>query len=186
MKGGDGIKEQKIINLLKLKDENGMKELLIRYGPLMRYIIAPILPNEQDAEDCLSEAAMQIWNKIELYEPKLGSWSAWLTAVTRNQALNYKRGNKIHSSLDELEEEIPSQDAEPEEQFIKNEQISALRRALNLLSEKDRILFYRKYYYLQSTVQIASEMGMTERAVEGKLYRIKKQLRKMLGGERYE
>ena len=38
-------------------------------------------------------------------------------------------------------------------------------------------------YYLQSTAQIASELGMTERAVEGKLYRLKKKLRKMLGGE---
>jgi len=48
------------------------------------------------------------------------------------------------------------------------------------------MLFYRKYYYLQPTAQIASEMGMTERAVEGKLYRLKKQLRKMLGGEVHE
>ena len=31
--------------------------------------------------------------------------------------------------------------------------------------------------------QIASELGMTERAVEGKLYRLKKKLRKMLGGD---
>lgn len=48
------------------------------------------------------------------------------------------------------------------------------------------MLFYRKYYYLQSIAQIASELGMTERAVEGKLYRLKKQLRKMLGGEVHE
>ena len=48
------------------------------------------------------------------------------------------------------------------------------------------MLFYRKYYYLQPTAQIASELGMTERAVEGKLYRLKKQLRKMLGGEVHE
>ena len=44
-------------------------------------------------------------------------------------------------------------------------------------------MFYRKYYYLQSTAQIASELGMTVRAVEGRLYRLKKQLRRMLGGE---
>ena len=43
-----------------------------------------------------------------------------------------------------------------------------------------------KLSYLQSTAQIASELGMTERAVEGKLYRLKKQLRKMLGGEVHE
>ena len=30
---------------------------------------------------------------------------------------------------------------------------------------------------------IAAELGMTERAVEGKLYRLKRRLRKMLGGD---
>ena len=43
-------------------------------------------------------------------------------------------------------------------------------------------IIYRKYYYLQSTAQIASELGMTERAVEGRLYRLKQKLRKKLEG----
>ena len=62
---------------------------------------------------------------------------------------------------------------------------AAVNGALRRLPAKDRTLFFRKYYYLQSTAQIASEMGMTERAVEGKLYRIKKRLRRLLGGEGY-
>ena len=33
------------------------------------------------------------------------------------------------------------------------------------------------------TAQTAAELGLTERAVEGKLYRLKKRLRKSLGGE---
>jgi len=70
--------------------------------------------------------------------------------------------------------------------IIKKERQSAVNYALRQLSPKDRMLFYRKYYYLQSIAQIASELGMTERAVEGKLYRLKKQLRKMLGGEVHE
>ena len=61
-----------------------------------------------------------------------------------------------------------------------------LLNALSKLSQKDRTVFYRKYYYLQSTAQIAAEMSTTERAVEGRLYRIKKRLRKLLGGDEYE
>ena len=70
--------------------------------------------------------------------------------------------------------------------MVQQEQQEALRRVLQALSSKERMLFYRKYYYLQSTAQIAAELGMTERAVEGKLYRLKRQLRKMLGGEAHE
>ena len=67
-----------------------------------------------------------------------------------------------------------------------SERQEMLIKALNQLSQKDRAIFYRKYYYLQSTAQIALEMSTTQRAVEGRLYRIKKRLRKELGGDEYE
>ncbi len=180
------MKEQNIIELLLQKEEQGMRELLIHYGPLMRYIIAPILPNAQDQEDCLSEAAMHVWKNIEKFNRQRGSWTAWLTAVTRNYALNYKRTTSAHDHTSDITPDLPSGELTPEEQAIRKEQQLALHLAMQRLSQKDKTLFYRKYYYMQSTAQIASEMGMTLRAVEGKLYRIKKQLRNMLGGEEYE
>lgn len=184
-KGGGDVKEQEMIELLRSKDETGMHELLVHCGPLMRYVIAPILPNPQDQEDCLSEAAMQVWKNIGQFNPRRGSWNAWLTAVARNHALNYRRGAQAHPSIEELSSDIPSPGLNPEEEMLRQERKAAVNGALRRLSVKDRTLFFRKYYYLQSTAQIASEMGMTERAVEGKLYRIKKQLRKLLGGEEY-
>lgn len=138
--------EQDMIALLQQHDERGMDALLLHCGPLMRYIIAPIVPDALDREECLSEASLRVWHKIAQFDAARGSWSAWLTAVTRNTALNFQR--------------------------------SAAR-----LGQNDRALFYRKYYYLQSTAQIAAELGMTERAVEGRLYRLKKRLRTMLGGD---
>lgn len=174
-----------MIELLRSKDETGMHELLVHCGPLMRYVIAPILPNPQDQEDCLSEAVMQVWKNIGQFDPRRGSWNAWLTAVARNHALNYRRGTQAHHSIEELPPDIPSPELTPEERMLRQERQAAVNGALQRLSARDRALFYRKYYYLQSTAQIVSETGMTERAVEGKLYRIKKQLRKLLGGEGY-
>ena len=60
---------------------------------------------------------------------------------------------------------------------------AVLQRALEELPAGSRALLYRKYYYRQSTAQVAAELGLTERAVEGKLYRLKKRRRKSLGGE---
>ena len=71
----------------------------------------------------------------------------------------------------------------PEEQLLQKERVQALKRALNALSARDRNLVYRKYYYLQSTARMAAELGLTERAVEGRLYRIRRKLQKQLGGE---
>lgn len=180
------MKEKDIIELLLQKNEKGLNELLKHYGPLMRYIIAPILPNAQDQEDCLSETAMRVWENIEKYDAGRGSWNAWLTAIARNGALNYKRDGFRHNHIEEIPENTPSPEPTPEDEILRQERQATVNRALQRLSPKERTLFYRKYYYFQSIAQIASEMGMTERAVEGKLYRLKKQLRKMLGGEGYE
>lgn len=180
------MREQEMIELLLQKEEKGMTELLVHYGPLMRYVIAPVLRNAQDQEDCLSEIAMQIWKKIERFDPKRGSWNAWLTAIARNYALNYKRDRSAQGGAGEIPPDLPSPEPSPEEQILRKERQAAVNRALQRLSARDRTLFYRKYYYMQPTAQIASETGLTERAVEGKLYRIKKQLRRLLGGEGYE
>ena len=61
--------------------------------------------------------------------------------------------------------------------------LETLSRLLSTMSAGDRALFYRKYYYLQSTQQMAAELGTTARAVEGRLYRIRKKLQKQMGGE---
>ncbi len=179
------MQENTVERLLLEKNEQGMDALLLHYGPLMRYIIAPILQNPQDREDCLSEVSMRVWEKIGQFDGEKGSFHAWLTAITRNTALNHAR-RASGSSAEELSESTPSPDPTPEETLLKKERQEALKTALSRLSYKDRLLFYRKYYYRQSTAQIAAELGMTERAVEGKLYRVKKQLRKSLGGEACE
>ena len=71
----------------------------------------------------------------------------------------------------------------PEEVLLRQERQTALQAALEQLSAGERLLFYRKYYYLPSTAQIALEPRLTERAVEGRLYRLKRQLRKLPGGD---
>ena len=177
--------EEKIVQLIRDRDENGAKELLLHYGPLIRYIIAPILPNKQDQEECLSEITMKIWDKIDTYDIEKRNFSRWLTALTRNTALNKARQNKRYGEMTEIPEAVPAKEPTPEEVVLYKEKLEHLKAALHDLSEKDRLIFYRKYYYMQSVAQIAAEMGMTERAVEGKLYRLKKQLRKKLGGEWY-
>ena len=172
-----------ILSKIISRDESGITELNTRYGPLMRYIISPILEDEQDREECLSEVAMKVWDNIGSFDPEKGSFTAWLTAITRNTALNMARSSAKRSSLTELPADGASGEPSPEETFEKAEQMRALRAAINRLDNKDRIIIYRKYYYLQSTAKIAAELGMSERAVEGRLYRARHKLKELMGGE---
>lgn len=187
MKGGeDRLDDKKITELLIQKDEKGIDELLKKYEPLMKYIISPILKNPQDKEDCICEVTMRVWEKAAYFDVRKGSLTAWLTAITRNTALNFTRSRAEHTSLEDVKETVASNEPTPEEAMMEKERQAQLQKAINALPNKEKTLFYRKYYYLQPISQIASEMGMTERAIEGKLYRLKKKLRKMLGGEKNE
>ena len=176
--------EREIIDLLTAHDEVGMNEFMLHYSPLMKYIIAPIVKNEHDREECLSETAMKVWDKIGQYNPGRGSFTTWLTVLVRNTALNYCRDKRNYD--EQLTDDLVSSEPSGEEAVLKKELRDTLADALGRLNTRDRILFYRKYYYMQSTAQIAAEVGMTERAVEGRLYRIKKRLREWLGGGRNE
>ena len=175
--------EREIIDLLTAHDEVGMNEFMLHYSPLMKYIIAPIVKNEHDREECLSETAMKVWDKIGSFDASRGSFRAWLTAIARNAALNRARGLRAE---DELSEASASTSPSPEEEVVRRERGAALKSAVARLSGAEKNIFYRKYYYMQPTAQIASELGMTERAVEGKLYRIRRRLREALGGEGHE
>lgn len=175
--------QREIVELLLRRDEAGMDQLLRQYGPLMKYVIAPILSDPRDREDCLSETVLRVWERIGQFDGTRGSWAAWLTAIARNTALNHARSNSRQGGVGEVDERTPSPEPGPEEMVLRQERQAAVREALELLSAGDRALFYRKYYYMQSTAQIAAELGMSERAVEGRLYRLKKQLRRLLGGE---
>lgn len=178
------MKEAEIIELIRARDESGARELLTRYGPMLRYIVSPILPDGQDREECVSEIAMRVWERIDSFDPGRGSWKAWLTAIARNAALSRARKNR--SEAQELTEDILSPEPTPEQALLLSERRKALAGALKRLSASAFELFYRKYYYRQSTAQIAAEVGLTERAVEGRLYRIKNRLRDELGGEAHD
>lgn len=178
------MEEKQMIFLLKSRDSSGMDEFCRRYDPMMRYIIAPILPDWREQEECLSDVHMKVWDKIVLYDEERGSFKSWLTVITRNTALNRARHNRHLDSDRELSDRLTDRCPTPEDQLLHEERLDSLKKAMETLSDGDRLILYRKYYYRQSTAQIAAELGMTQRAVEGRLYRLKQKLRaQMTGGD---
>ena len=176
--------DDQMIELIKERKDDGMRILQQQYGGLMQYIVGNILKDTRDTEECISDIYLLVWNKIESYSNLKGKFSTWLTTITRNTAVNYLKRKSIASNTAcaELTEDL-STPTTPELDLLNKERASQLLKTIQTLSIREQHLFYRKYYYLQSTAQIGAELGMTERSVEGKLYRLRKKLQKLLGGE---
>lgn len=161
-----------------------LEQLIENLGPMMEYVVRGILSDPHEAEDCLAQIKAKLWEKAESYDSEKASPATWLTAVCRNAAYDRLRALKRRSEhTGELTDNTPDPAPGPEELLLRAERQATLRAAIARLSDADQQIFYRKYYYLQSTQRIAAELSTSERAVEGRLYRIRKKLRKELGGD---
>ena len=178
--------DTQLVYALQIRQNGAMEQFQTAYTPLLRYIIAPILPDERDREECLSDVLLQVWDSISTFDPKKAALTTWLTHLTRNAALNRRRANERRREGGSIDETMPDAADGPEQAFLKAETAQVLWAAVGRLGRRDRELFLRKYYYYQPTAQIAAESGLTLRAVEGKLYRIRKHLREELGGVFHE
>lgn len=171
--------DREIIKTLQRDKDAGVALLLEEYGSMLRYIVRGVLRSDGDAEECLSDICLRVCEKIEQYDSSRGSFPAWLTAIARNTALNALRRRQESEALpDDLTDGRTLED-----DLLRRERLERLRREIAGLKDGERQLFYRKFYYLQSTAQIAAELGLSERSVEGRIYRLRRKLQRRLGGE---
>ena len=187
-KGVIAVNDRRILLLLNQRNEQALSETVKRYGALCKSVVHDILGSEQDAEECLNDALLQVWNTIPPMQPD--NYCAYLLRIVRNNALNRykarkteKRGSGHQSeALDELSELISAQDTVQSE-LEKRELLDAITAFLHELPQKQRDLFVRRYWRFASYKELASDFGMQENNVQVTLSRIRKKLQSYLKEE---
>ncbi len=172
---------EQILRMLLANDEGGLVLLKQEFGARINYIVKSILTNEEDAAECINDIYFSVWRNAASYDSTKAQFTTWLTVVCRNTALNVaKKKNLVVGSLNY---NLTSDSYLPEDELLRQEREAALDRAIASLTKRELQLFYRKYYYCQSTAQIAAELNLTQRAVEGRLYRLRQKIQRLLGGD---
>lgn len=101
----------------------------------------------------------------------------------RNDWKHDWRNRKNNTSLEVLEEngfQFISKEKSAQERIEETEEIVALRKALSLLKEIDRILIERIYFNGEKAVDIAKELGVCKSAISNRLERIYNKIKKFL------
>lgn len=178
--------EREIVELLAVRDERGIELAAQRYEKLIRYIAGTILGDrETSVEECVNDVYLKLWEHGAEYDYEKASFQTYLKAITRNTALNYLRKLKKLEEVEEADEsdtlrsEYIDYSQNLEQRVISQEEVEALNRILGSLKKKEKELVLRRFYYLQSTRQIAEAMDMSENAVDSKLSRLRKKIRKV-------
>ncbi len=179
------MEDRLIVGLYWQRDERAIDETKSKYERLLMTISNNILGNRDDALECVNDTYLQAWNSIPPNKPD--PLSAFLAKITRNLSLNrYKHlhrekrgGNSADAVLDELSE-IVSGNENVEGELDKQELVRAINSFLSELSEQKRNIFIRRYWYADSVMDIAEDIGMSQGNVSSILMRTRAKLKKYL------
>ena len=92
------------------------------------------------------------------------------------------KNGQIACALEELEQTL-SGGQSPEEQLEQQELQNLLNRFLGELTDLQRRVFLRRYWYFDSAQDIARELGLTGAGVRSMLHRLRKRLKLYLEQE---
>ncbi len=181
--------DEQIIGLYFDRHENAIKETDIKFGRYCYTIAYNILYSCEDSEECKSDTYLKAWNTIPPKKPD--NLRAFLGRIARNIALNmyekmHRKKRDVNNTaeiLDELSECIPDNNSRVEEESDYAELCSSINAFVCTLSEDNRKIFVRRYWYAEPMDKIASACGFSVGKVKTSLMRTRDKLKKYLKSE---
>lgn len=181
------MKDRQIIALYLDRSEQAIEKTREKYGRACYSIAYRILRSHEDSEECESETYFKAWNTIPPLIPQ--SLFAYLGKIIRNLALNRleyhkaeKRSAGIEFALQELEECLPSSEG-IQQQIDAKELGDLISRFLRACSPPARVIFVRRYWYLNSIAEISAMLGISESKTKSSLFRTRAKLKRVLKKE---
>ncbi len=178
------MEDREIIELFFQRSQEAVGELDRKYGAMCRSLAYRILNSWDDAEECVNDGYLGVWNAIPPAEPE--PLSAYLTKVIRNISLNRyyrqaaaKRGGVYTVAMEEAESCFRDA-ATVEDEVEARELAGILQEFLDTLTVKERVIFMRRYAYADTYAAIAGRVGISEKNVSVRLSLIRGKLRKYL------
>lgn len=179
--------DRELLQLLREEPEQGVRQLMEQYAGLTYAIVngrAGGVASPQDVEECVSDVIFEIYRRRESIDPEKGTLKAFLSVVARQRAVNLfrKKEKELRRSTGGPVPEDAADGAGSEEAVIGAEERRQLLAAVKRLGEPDSAIIVRRYYFGQSSREIAADLGLTPGAVDTRLSRAMGKLRELLKG----
>lgn len=183
------MEDSKIVDLYWERNERAIALTGEKYGNYLMKIARNVLINEEDTDECVNDTYLSAWNSMPTNRPTL--LGAYLSSITRNLALDKyrhshakRRGEgQVDIALDELLEVAGNKSTEDE---VEGRMLaSAINGFLGQLNKETRVIFVRRYFYLDSIEDIGKLLKISEGKVKTTLFRTRKKLGEYLEKEGY-
>ena len=176
------MKDSTIANRIQDRDAHTIDGIINKYSKLLWQIVSAVLKNigsEQDVEECVADVFIDLWENPDKYDAERGTLKTWLCMMARCKAIDRYRMLSRHSTVP-LESAMMVGRMGMQEAFLQEETKQELVAAVNALSDVEKDILVRRYYYEQKPKEIAKALNLPLKQVENYLYRSKQKLRKAI------
>lgn len=183
------MEDMEIIDLYWSRNEEAISHTQQKYGAYCTKIANNILYNREDSMECVNDTWLKAWNAMPEERPNL--LAAFLGAITRNLSLD--RYRKTHADkrgkgeaelvFDEMQDCLTTDG--PEQQLEANQLTEHINAFLENMEKESRMIFVRRYWYMDSIKEIAERYEMSDSKVKSSLLRSRQKLSAYLVKEGY-
>lgn len=184
------MEDSEIVDLFLKRDEKAIQYTSDKYGVKLRRIAENILSDYHTAEECENDTYLNTWNLIPPNEPRTYFFT-FLARIIRYKAIDrikQKMRQKRYAEFIELTNEIESCIPSPgdvESKMDAKTLSDIVGRFLKGINKEKRILFIRRYWFMDSIKDIATHYSLTEGRVKTTLFRTRNELKAYLEKEGY-
>jgi len=184
-------KEEDLVQGLKKGDLKAFDTFVERYQKKIYALAFNMTHNPMDAQDVVQEVLLTIFRKIGTFQGK-SAFSSWVYRITLNAVYMKLRSKKKQQtvSLDDMlpnfnhsgyhQDKIRDWSQNSESLLFSNETREVIQNAVNLLPEKEKVVFVLRDVDELSTERVGEILGLTVPAVKSRLHRARLFLRKKL------
>ena len=176
--------DEQIIELFFERSEQAINELDNKYGKVLHNLSHNILNDRWDAEECVNDSYLGVWNVIPPVRPN--PLLTFVCKIVRNISIKkyhaktaIKRNSAYDVAMSEVANYILSSD-DVEAEIEAKELAHIIEKFLDTLTVENRVIFMRRYWFSDTYKDIADKVGITEKMVSMRLTRIRKRMRKYL------
>ena len=183
------MEDKRLLRLLHKDPNAGMEQLLNQYTGLVYAVVKGKLDGSfhvsSDLEDCVADVFSKFYTELADYDPAMSSIKSYLCVIARNYAINVAKKRSLEGgiSLDDGQSLLQVADDVAIDSELADEELRReVIKAVEDLGEPDSSIIFRKYYYGESSKEIAKATGLSVSNVDTRTHRALNKLREMFGG----
>ena len=133
-----------------------LDEIYRLYADVCFSVALHVLRSPDDAQDCVHDVFVRVWQNRDAYREERGSLRAFLITCVRNDALTRRRADARHRAIEAREAFV-----EPVTEFEVTDHVEAarVRRALTALPQEQRRALELAYFGGLTHREIATALG---------------------------